>query len=534
LEGDRGSVVIIGAGPAGLTAAYELLRRDPARKVTIFEAADRVGGISTTIEHHGNRIDIGGHRFFSKSARVNRIWEELLPLQGRPAKDDLALGRDAGLSGGGPDPERDDRVMLRRGRVSRIFYRRRFFDYPITIKGSTFVNMGLRNTIRAAFSYLYSAVKKREERSLEDFYINRFGKRLYTMFFEDYTEKVWGVHPSRLDASWGAQRVKELSILGILKEAVLKVINPRHATSQTSLIDRFLYPKYGPGQLWETMAERVKSLGGVIVTGAAVTGIDTAGGADYGAAGGAGGVIRAVCVTRNGVTETVPCDGVFSSMPVKDLVAALEAGAGTNVSEDVAAVSRELPYRDFITVGLLVKKLRLKNETKIKTVAGLVPDCWIYIQERDVKIGRLQIFNNWSPYMVADLENTVWVGLEYFCNEGDAMWAMSREAFIDFAIDELVRINIIDRADVLDATQVKVKKTYPAYFGAYARFGVVRAFLDGIVNLYCIGRNGQHRYNNMDHSMLTAIAAVDVFESGGVDKSPVWNVNTEEEYHEEK
>jgi protoporphyrinogen oxidase len=511
--------VIIGAGPAGLTAAYQLLKEIPNCRVTVFEETERSGGISTTIEHHGNRIDLGGHRFFSKSKAVNDLWQTLLPLQGAPAKDDSLLGTQKDFAAGGPDPEESDRVMLIRRRVSRIFYRRAFFDYPISVKPQTFINMGLVNTIKAGFSYLYSSIKKRPEHSLEDFYINRFGKQLYKMFFEDYTEKVWGVHPSRLDASWGAQRVKELSILKILKDAFLKIFIRGYKTDSASLIESFVYPKRGPGQLWEAMAERVTELGGSIMYNARVTGITCADNA-----------VTSVMVERGGKTETVPCDYLFSSMAVKDLIAAM----GSAVPPSVQRIAAVLPYRDFITVGLLVKKLKLQNKTHLATVSNIVPDCWIYIQERDVKIGRLQIFNNWSPYMVADLEHTVWVGLEYFCNEGDALWAMSRDKFIAFAIDELVKINIIDKDDVLDAVQVKIKKTYPAYFGAYSEFGTVRAFLDGITNLYCIGRNGQHRYNNMDHSMLTAIEAVNVLKSGGGDKSAVWNVNTEEEYHEEK
>jgi protoporphyrinogen oxidase len=221
-------------------------------------------------------------------------------------------------------------------------------------------------------------------------------------------------------------------------------------------------------------------------------------------------------------------------MPIKDLVLAINAEEGEKVPKHITKAASELPYRDFITVGLLLKKLKLKNKTKIKTIQNIVPDCWIYIQERDVRIGRLQIFNNWSPYMVKNPENTVWIGLEYFCNEGDSLWNLSREEFIGFAIDELVKINIIDKEDVLDATQVKIEKAYPAYFGSYAEIDSIRNYLNTIANLYCLGRNGQHKYNNMDHSMLTAMEAVELIKTGNNDKSAVWNVNSEEEYHEEK
>jgi protoporphyrinogen oxidase len=517
--------VVIGAGPAGLTAAYQLLKELPGCEVTVFEETDRIGGISATIEYHGNRIDIGGHRFFSKSKTVNELWQVLCPIQGKPAKDDLLLQAKKEFALSGPDPEQEDRVMLIRRRVSRIFYRRRFFDYPISIKGSTFINMGLSNTIKAGFSYIYSNIKKRPENSLEDFYINRFGKQLYKLFFEDYTEKVWGVHPSKLSASWGAQRVKELSILGILKDALLKIFVRDYKTNSASLIENFIYPKKGPGQLWEIMAEKVRELGGSIIFNARVSGIARK-----------EGFVTSVSIERNGEIENVSCDYLFSSMPVKDLIAAMNASdtADNPVPHAVQKIAMELPYRDFITAGLLVRKLKLKNSTRLATVSNIVPDCWIYIQERDVKIGRLQIFNNWSPYMVSDLEHTIWLGLEYFCNEGDELWSMSREAFIDFAVEELVKINIIEKDDVLDAEQVKIKKTYPAYFGSYSEFDTVRAFLDRIENLYCIGRNGQHRYNNMDHSMLTAIEAVNLVKTGTAHKSAVWNVNTDEEYHEKK
>ena len=228
--------------------------------------------------------------------------------------------------------------------------------------------------------------------------------------------------------------------------------------------------------------------------------------------------------------ERMTADFYFSSMPIKDLI----EGMGDAVPRDVHDIAAALPYRDFMTVGLLVNRLKLRNETKIKTVGNIVPDCWIYVQEREVKLGRLQIFNNWSPYMVKDFENTVWIGLEYFCNEGDELWNMEDADFIRFATDELVKIGIVDAEDVLDSVRIKIKKAYPAYFGSYAQFDTVREWLDGMENLWCIGRNGQHRYNNMDHSMLTAMEAVRAALSGSGSKDAVWNVNTEKEYHEEK
>jgi protoporphyrinogen oxidase len=288
---------------------------------------------------------------------------------------------------------------------------------------------------------------------------------------------------------------------------------------ETSLIEQYFYPKKGPGQLWETLAARVCEQGGEIRKGAKVVGVDTDGGR----------VLGVTVETENG-RETLVADYYFSSMPIKDLV----AGMGEVPPADVREIAEALPYRDFITVGLLVDRLKLKNETKIPTVGNIVPDCWIYVQDRGVKLGRLQVFNNWSPYMVGDPEHTVWIGLEYFCDEGDDLWSMTDDAFISFATAELAAIGVIDQDAVKDSVRIRVKKAYPAYFGSYERFDTVKDWLSGIENLWCIGRNGQHRYNNMDHSMLTAVEAVRAIAAGKTDKRAVWNVNTEKEYHEEK
>ncbi len=511
------TAIIIGAGPAGLTAAYELLKNTDILPI-IFEESDFIGGISRTAQYNGNRMDIGGHRFFSKIDRVNDLWQELMPLQGKPSFDDIKTGTEKDLSEEGPDPEKEDRVLLIRNRVSRIYYLRKFFDYPISLKPETFINMGFSRTMKAGFGYVYSCLFKKEEDSLENFYINRFGRPLYEMFFEDYTEKLWGINPSKISADWGAQRVKGLS----LTKAVLNVLTKpfkKDDKVETSLIEQFYYPKKGPGQLWETLAEEIEKNGGKILKNHRVVTLETE-----------CGKISRIGVEHDGEIKQYKADYFISTMPVKDLV----TGMGDCVPENISNIAKELPYRDFITVGLLVNKLKLENKTDHKTLGGIVPDCWIYIQERDVKIGRLQIFNNWSPYMVKDPENTVWVGLEYFCNEGDDLWNMSDKEFIDFACDELQKIGVIDKEDILDATRIKVKKAYPAYFGTYKDFGKVREYLDKIENLYCIGRNGMHRYNNMDHSMLTAMEAVDCIKNGNTDKSQIWNVNTEQEYHEEK
>lgn len=513
--------IIIGAGPAGLTAAYKLCKETDIQPV-ILEESPYIGGISRTANYKGNRMDLGGHRFFTKNEEVQKLWEEMMPLQGAPSKDDLLLNREMPLKEGGPDPEKEDRVFLVRNRVSRIFFLRKFFDYPISMKPETFRNMGFVRTMKAGFGYLYSAVIKRKENSLEDFYINRFGKPLYEMFFEDYTEKLWGVHPSKIAPDWGAQRVKGLSLGKIFVEILTKPFRRDKASTETSLIEQFYYPKKGPGQLWETMADEIRKMGGEIHMETRVDSIhlEEKPGAKH---------VVGVSTNQGDFTG----DYYFSSMPIKDLAEAMEKGTGA-IPADVREIAVNLPYRDFITVGLLVNRMLIENHTKHKTVHNIVPDCWIYIQERDVKIGRLQVFNNWSPYMPVHPEDTVWIGLEYFCNEGDSMWNMSSEEFIAFAKDELEKIHIINKEDVLDATHIRVKKAYPAYFGAYKDFDKVESYLSSFDNLYCIGRNGQHRYNNMDHSMLTAIEAVRLIQSGSSDQHILWNVNTEQEYHETK
>lgn len=521
---EKKTALVIGAGPAGLTAAYELLKATDIRPV-VQEATDAIGGISRTILYKGNRMDIGGHRFFSKSDTIMQWWNNVMPIQGSPSKDDLLLSNDTKpLQKNGPDPETADRVMLYRDRVSRIFFLRKFFDYPISLKPSTFANMGLWRTVKAGAGYIYSQLFKREEKSLEDFYINRFGKPLYSLFFEAYTEKVWGVHPSKLGADWGSQRVKGLSVYAILKDALTKpflTYDVAQKRVETSLIEQFIYPKLGPGQLWEIVADDIRKMGGEVNTGHNVTRINVEDGR----------VTSVESKLTDGTTTVTPCDYLLSTMPIKDLVAAI---SGIEVPSEVQRIATELPYRDFITVGLLLDKMKINNKTKIKTYADRVPDTWIYIQERDVKVGRLQIFNNWSPYLVKDYENTMFIGLEYFCNEGDELWQMSDDKFIAMAIDELVKIDIIERDAVLDSTRVKIKKAYPAYFGSYYELDTVKSFLDSIENLYCLGRNGQHRYNNMDHSMMTAMVAVDNIRSGKKEKKAIWDVNTETEYHEKR
>ena len=510
--------VIIGAGPAGLTAAYQLLKTTDIKPI-IVEELDCVGGIARTVTYNNNRLDIGPHRFFSKNDDVNKLWHELMPVQGFPSAEDKLLNIEKPLANTEADPEKHDGLWLIRNRLTRIFFVRKFFDYPITIKLQTFVNMGLMRTVKVIAGYIVAAIRKREENSLENFYINRFGKPLYELFFEDYTEKLWGLPPSQISASWGAQRVKELSLSRAIKEVIAKAFNRNYRSKTTSLIDQFIYPKNGSSELWNIMANRIIEMGGEIYFNMRVTGVAYA-----------NNTIEYITATKpDGATEVLRGDYFFSSMPVCDLV-----GAFSNIPSHLTEIAVALPYRDLILVGLTLRKMKITNTTKIPTVGNIIPDCWIYLQEREVKAGRMQITNNLSPYLPDDFRQHIGIGLEYFCNEGDSDWNMEPADFVRFAIGDLAGVDLIDPADVIDSVHLRVRKAYPAYFGAYSEFDKVQQFLDSFTNLFCIGRNGQHRYNNMDHSMLTAIEAVKLVASGQGDKSTVWNVNTESEYHEEK
>lgn len=519
------TAVIIGAGPAGLTAALELLKTTDVKPI-VLEENEFVGGISRTAVYRGNRMDIGGHRFFSKSDTVMDWWTDVLRLQGAPSSDDVEIGRKVNLTAGGPDPEKEDRVMLVRSRLSRILYTRKLFDYPVSLNLSTIRNLGLWRMFKIGMSYLKVCVlPKRKERTLEDFMINRFGVELYRTFFKDYTEKVWGIPCDEISADWGAQRIKGLSIGKTLLHAV-KSLKPSRNDSiwqketETSLIGEFLYPKLGPGELWETVADEIQKRGGEIRLNAKVKKIEES-----------SGRIAAVRYEEKGEEHRLEGDWFLSTMPVKDLIAAMP-----NVPAEVGRVAEGLVYRDFMTVGLLLDSLDIDNparpgtpESKLKFVA----DNWIYVQESDVKLGRIQIFNNWSPYLVAD-PSKVWIGLEYFVNEGDSMWNMDDRSFIDFAVSELEKIGVAKRSAVRDAVLFRVPKTYPAYFGTYGEFDKIRKYADSFENLFLMGRNGMHRYNNMDHSMLSAMAVVRCIRENVRDRSAIWNVNAEKEYHEGK
>jgi protoporphyrinogen oxidase len=577
--------IIIGAGPAGLTAGLEFLRRSDIVPV-ILEASDEIGGISRTIRYKGYRMDIGGHRFFSKSDRVMEWWMDLMPPDasvpdapaaspspngaGAPTKESQPLEisyrgkrrtvtvpahppEEPPLRGLGPllgdadaedvepedepaavdevesvsepDPANPDLVMLIRPRRSRIYYLRKFFDYPITLTGNTVKNLGLVRMARVGTSYALSRVRQIEpEKSLEDFLINRFGRELYLTFFKSYTEKVWGTPCHEISAEWGAQRIKGLSLTTAVKHFVKKLFRSKggggdlaQKGTDTSLIERFMYPKFGPGQLWEHVADLIQQKGGEIHMNWKVVALNFA----------SGPALRVESIEAmgpGGERRTFAGDYFFSTMPMRELLRAMKTPVPANVLE----VSDGLQYRDFITVGLLADKLKVKEPD-----GGLLKDTWIYIQEPDVLLGRLQIFNNWSPYLVND-PSKVWIGLEYFCYDTDDLWKMPDDELKKFAINEVAKIGILEAADVSDAHVVRVPKTYPAYFGTYSRFDELKDFTNRIENLFLVGRNGMHKYNNQDHSMLTAMHAVDGIVAGKIDKQALWEINTEQEYHEEK
>lgn len=511
------TAIIIGGGPAGLTAAFELIKHSNITPVVI-EMSEFWGGISRTENHNGNRIDIGGHRFFSKSEVVMDWWQQILPIYSEDSSINITYqNKTKNIEVDTKKiSSKDDNVLLVRKRKSRIFFNNKFFDYPISLSPQTILNLGVFNTFLIGLSYSRAVLFPiKKEVTLEHFFINRFGDRLYKTFFKDYTEKVWGVPCSEISSEWGAQRIKGLSITKTLTNAFKTIFKSKKTdlsqkNTETSLIEYFLYPKYGPGQMWEAVAEKVKKGGAILHQKNKVVEINID-----------NNKISSVVIenVETNKTSIINCDYCFSTMPINELIRSMN----TKVPMKVMEVAEGLLYRDFVTVGLLLDKINFELD-----------DNWIYIQESYVKVGRLQVFNNWSPFMVND-ENKIWVGLEYFCNETDAIWLFSKEEMISLATEEMIKLGFINSdKNVLDAKVIKVPKTYPAYFGSYSEFDEIRNFTDTIENLFLVGRNGMHKYNNQDHSMLTAMQAVQNIINNNNDKSNIWSINTEEDYHEQK
>ncbi len=473
IENGHKKVVIIGAGPSGLTAAYELCKIGV--KSVVLEKDEVVGGISRTVNYRGYLFDIGGHRFFTKVKAVDDLWREIL----------------------------EEGKFLKRRRLSRIYYNKKFFHYPLQATNALF-GLGIYNSFRTFLSYTKTQLFPiKPELSFEDWISNRFGRRLYHTFFKTYTEKVWGIPCNEISAEWAAQRIKGLSLLSALKNALITSQPKNKSNIIKTLIDSFEYPEKGPGMMWETVADIIKSKGSQLKLNAGVEKIlwqkDK---------------VTALEITTDGKKELIPGTDFISTMPIQELVRKMEP----SVPDEVRHAADILSYRDFLTVSLIINK------------ANLFEDNWIYIHDEAVKVGRIQNFKNWSPEMVPDPNKTC-LGLEYFCFEGDSLWTMSDEDLITLGTKELGMLELVDPNDVEDGAVVRMPKAYPVYDSKYAdALIIIRKFLDGLNNLHLVGRNGMHKYNNQDHSMLTAMLTVKNIMGANYN---VWDVNVEQEYHEE-
>ena len=461
-------VVIIGAGPAGLSAAYELAKLN--QYPVVLEKGDKVGGLARTESYKNFHFDMGGHRFFTKAKEVKKLWSEI-------------LGQD----------------FLRRPRLSRIYYKRKFFYYPLRPMNAL-TGLGLWESIRVVGSYFrWQLVPYRHEETFEQWVTNRFGKRLFDIFFKSYTEKIWGIPCSELKAEWAAQRIKDLSLKTVLMSMFVK---PK-ATIK-SLIEEFDYPRRGPGMMWSGVKAQIEKNGGVVRTNAGVVAIQKNGKG-----------IHSVVVSSDGCREVIEGSHFISSMPVTEFVKKLEPPAPPTVLEAV----EKLKYRDFLTVGLIVNK------------PELFPDNWIYVHDPNVRVGRIQNFKNWSPEMVPDPMKTS-LGLEYFCTEGDDLWEMPDAELIELGKRELGRIGVASPSEIEDGCVFRVPKAYPIYDSGYRDYlAIVKEYLATLENCQTIGRNGLHRYNNQDHSMLTGMLAVRNITLG--EHNDLWGVNAEQEFHEE-
>ena len=464
-------VVIVGAGPAGLTAAYQLSKA--GKPATVLEADSVVGGISRSAERDGWRFDIGGHRFFTKVRAVEELWHEILP----------------------------DEDFLLRPRMSRIYYNGKYFDYPLRAQNAL-INLGPVEALRCVGSYAWARVRPpKDQTNLEGWVAARFGYRLYRTFFKTYTEKVWGVPATQLPSDWAAQRIKNLSLAKAVWNALLPKRNQKEITS---LIEEFQYPKYGPGMMWERCREKVEAAGTKVLMNTAARTIRHAGGR----------ATSVVAESEDGTETEYPCSAVISSMPITALLRSMDPP----IPADVKRAADDLHYRDFLTVALVVPE-----------AAGF-PDNWIYIHSPEVKVGRIQNFGSWSPYLVKDGKTCL--GLEYFVFEGDEYWTMADEDLVALGTRELGTLGLVDPSQVEAGYVVRMPKAYPHYDADYkANVDVLRAWLgEHAANVYPVGRNGMHKYNNQDHSMYTAMLSVENLLGAHHD---VWSVNVEEDYHEE-
>lgn len=459
---EQKKIVIVGAGPAGLTAAWELLKDENSPyEVTILEMSDTVGGMAKSVIHNGDIMDVGGHRFFSKEKKVLEWWEKFFERT-----------------------EATQNLLLRQRKVS-IYYRKQFFDYPVTLNLKNIRQFGMINACKIAISYLQYCICPRKERSLEDFYVNRFGKKLYTMFFEKYTEELCGIHPRWISAQWGKERVRGLSVGKIVKKHFIK--KGWQATEGLLSPSLFYYPKHGPGELWESVAEDIVRKGGSLHLNCRVV--------NWGQR--EDGTIESVMVKCASGVEEIRGDIFVSAIPIKELISSM-----SRVPEDIRIVAEKLPYRSFVSMGLWVNGLNAE-----------VPEQWIYIHEDGVKVCRIQFGRNWSPYLLQDQEKN-FIALEYFCEEEDEFWSLSEEECMQIAVEEAIKLGILDRnVQICDWHRERIAKAYPGYHSGYERIETIREYLSDVKNLYCIGRNGQHQYWNMDKCMISAWKVVEQIKS---------------------
>jgi protoporphyrinogen oxidase len=475
-------VVIIGAGPAGLTAAYEILKQSKDYKVIIVEKEVAVGGLSKTYTFSENKVDIGGHRFFSKDKQINSIWDEILPIADKGMRIDI--------------------------RHSHIFYNKQMYEYPIRFSANMLRQFGTLEGMMVVISYLKTFVKKRKEISLEDFYINRFGKKLYEMFFEQYTYKLWGMSAKDMASDWGTQRIQGISLRSVMRN----LGGNNRQNVEKSFIESYRYPSYGSGQFWDCMADEIRELGGNIIMNTEIVSLE------YSET-----KIRKIICQHKEKNIAIECDKVISSMPLNELLLALDF-----VPENIKKLAKRLRYRDMIIVALEIPENDLGNYLE-----RYKSDSWIYIQDKNVCFGRIQLLNNWSPYVVHDACNYV-LEMECFCTEGDSLWLMDDDHIIQKVIEDLKGCGFLKEHKNIQSSFVKkIQKAYPIYTEGYYNIGVIQKFVNNTDNLYCIGRNGQHHYNNMDHSMMTGIEAAQSILYNW-DKKKVWDVNVDQEYQEIK
>ena len=499
-------VIIIGAGPAGLTAGYDLLSKSSDYEVTIVEESSVVGGLCARLENEENVLDAGGHMFISKNPAVKNFWCSILPAQGVPSKDDKLIDRYCKIHNGGPDPDVDEDVILSREKLTRIYKDNKFYESPIKFNKDAVKNFGIATSIKSGFSQIGGNVFKHKESSLEDYYINRFGKQLYQMFIEEYIEKIWGREASRIHSDFGV--VSEKSLIAPIISAEKK--NEDYEKLPAPYAARYYYPKYGAYQMWETVADRFIEKGGSIHKNCKVTGVTVM-----------NDKIHSVRCSADGDEFVVNCDYLISSMPVRDLILGMD-----NADPAVILAAENLSYRGMVSVCVELTEIKWKNDTEdYKTVDNAIPDSVIYVSNPNVKVSRIQVYNNFSPYMVRNSEH-FYLGLNYYCNEGDYYWSMGNRDWRKTVINDLLKLGIIDSEDkVVGYNKTKFSKAFPSYYDGYENFDKIKKYLNKFENLYCVGRNGQHRFSSIDESMKTSFEAVKNILGYVKSKDNIWDVN---------